>query len=386
MDMQQEKLSQQIIGWRRALHRIPEVGFDLVQTTAYVEAELAKLGLRAERVAGGAGLTADIEGNAPGKTAALRADMDALPIREETGLPFASENGNMHACGHDGHIAMLLGAAALLAGNRNFPGKVRLLFQPAEENLGGAKNMVADGVLRGVDAVFGMHAGLLTDAAPGTFSFKSGVLTASFDRFDITIRGAGSHGARPEDGVDPIVVSASVISALQTLASREHRATDPYVFSIGSIHGGETYNIIPDEVTLKGCMRACCEETRGRLKARVTEIVGGVCAAMRAKGTVTFYPGYLSAVNDAKCTKLAHDKAAEFFGEDSTEWMEQPIMVSEDVSEYLARVPGCFWLYATPGACCLHHSSTFDIDETLLWRGSVLMDASARAFLAGSGD
>ncbi|MDD6876434.1 MAG: M20/M25/M40 family metallo-hydrolase, partial [Clostridiaceae bacterium] len=136
--MQQEKLSQQIIGWRRALHRIPEVGFDLVQTTAYVEAELAKLGIRAERVAGGAGLTADIEGNAPGKTAALRADMDALPIREETGLPFASENGNMHACGHDGHIAMLLGAAALLAGNRNFPGKVRLLFQPAEENLGGA--------------------------------------------------------------------------------------------------------------------------------------------------------------------------------------------------------------------------------------------------------
>ncbi len=173
-----------------------------------------------------------------------------------------------------------------------------------------------------------------------------------------------------------------MINTLQTLASREHRATDPYVFSIGSIHGGETYNIIPDEVTLKGCMRACEGGTRERLKARVKDTVEGVCAAMRAKGTVTFHPGYLPTVNDAACAKLAHDKAAALFGEDSVEWMELPIMVSEDVSEYLARVPGCFWLYATPGKSCRHHSATFDLDETLLWRGSVLLAETAKEYLA----
>ncbi|MEA4824974.1 MAG: M20 family metallopeptidase [Clostridiaceae bacterium] len=381
--MDKMALSQKIIAWRRALHQIPEVGFDLTQTTAYVQAELEKLGLAVTRVCNGSGLTALIEGDTPGKTVALRADMDALPIREETGLPFASTNGNMHACGHDGHTAMLLGAAALLCENReSIQGKVKLIFQPAEENLGGARDMVADGVLVGVDALFGMHAGQLADAKAGTFSFKAGASTASFDAFDIVIHGAGSHGARPEDGVDPIVVAANLINTLQTLASREHRATDPYVFSIGSIHGGETFNIIPDEVTLKGCMRACDGETRERLKARVTAVVEGVCAAMRAKGTVTFHPGYLPTVNDAACTKLAHDKAADLFGGDSVEWMELPIMVSEDVSEYLARVPGCFWLYATPGKSCRHHSATFDLDETLLWRGSVLLAETAKEYLA----
>ena len=381
--MNEQTLSRTVTGWRRALHQIPEIGFDLPQTTALVQGELEKMGLTVQRVCGGSGLTAIIEGTQPGKTAALRADMDALPIREETGLPYASINGAMHACGHDGHTAMLLGAAALLCENRDaIRGRVKLIFQPAEENLGGARDMVADHVLDGVDALFGMHAGFLTDAAPGTFSFKAGASTASFDAFDITIRGAGSHGARPEDGVDPIVVSAQVISALQTLASREHRATDPYVFSIGSIHGGETYNIIPDEVKLQGCMRATDAATRERLKKRVTEITQGVCAAMRAGGTVRYFDGYQPTVNDAACTQLSYETAKRLFGAESVEWMEQPIMVSEDVSEYLAVVPGCFWLYATPGGNCRHHSAAFDLDESLLWRGSVLLAETAKAYLS----
>ena len=384
--MEERILSEKVIGWRRALHRIPEIGFELPKTTALVQGELEKMGLTVQRVCGGSGLTAVIDGAAPegatSKTVALRADMDALPIREETGLAYASTNGAMHACGHDGHTSMLLGAAALLCGERDFPGRVKLIFQPAEENLGGARNMVAAGVLEGVDALFGMHAGLLTDAKPGTFSFKVGASMASFDSFDITVRGQGSHGARPEDGVDPIVVTAQMLCALQTLSSREHRATDPYVFSIGSIHGGETYNIIPDEVKLQGCMRATDEATRQRLKKRVTEIVEGVCAAMRAQGSIRFFDGYQPTVNEEACTHLAYEKAKAIFGADSVEWMEQPIMVSEDVSEYLARVPGCFWLYATPGGNCRHHSAAFDLDESLLWRGSVLLAETAKAYLS----
>ena len=377
----QEELSNTVIEWRRDLHQIPELGFVLPQTTAYVEKALRGMGLEVTRVVDGSGLTAIIEGNRPGKTAALRADMDALPIREETGLPFASTNGNMHACGHDGHTSMLLGAAKILCENRDFPGRVKLLFQPAEENDGGARNMVADHVLDGVDAFFGMHAGNLADAKPGVFSFKKGASTASFDAFEIEIMGQGSHGARPEDGVDPIVVSAAVVSALQTLASREHRATDPYILTIGYIHGGDTYNIIPDKVEMKGSMRATDEATRQRLKQRMVEIVEGVCAAMRAKGTVRFKPGYQPTMNDSACTDLSVEVARELFGEDSVEWMENPIMVSEDASEYCAEVPGCFWLYATPGKSCKHHSSTFDLDESLLWRGSVLLAETAKRWL-----
>jgi len=374
-------LSDTVIAWRRSLHQIPEIGFELPRTTAFVEAELNKMGLSVTRVVNGSGLTAIIEGNRAGKTVALRADMDALPIKEETGLPFASTNGNMHACGHDGHTSMLLGAAKLLCENRDFAGRVKLLFQPAEENEGGARNMVADHVLDGVDAFFGMHAGNLADAPAGVFSFRKGPSTASFDAFNMEIRGKGSHGARPEDGVDPIVVSASVISALQTLASREHRATDPYIFSICSIHAGETYNIIPETVKIQGCMRATNEETRQRLKARVSEIVNGVCQAMRATAVIDFKPGYQPTFNDDACSDLAYETARKLFGEDSVEWMEQPIMVSEDASEYCAVVPGCFWLYATPGKSCKHHSPTFDLDEGLLWRGSTLLAETARRWL-----
>ncbi|MGI6337553.1 MAG: M20 metallopeptidase family protein [Eubacteriales bacterium] len=376
-----KELSDAVIRIRRDLHQIPEIGFDLPQTVAYVTRELAALGLTPKYYVNRSGMTAVIEGNRPGENVALRADMDALPIREETGLPFASNNGNMHACGHDGHTAMLLGAAKLLCGHRDFPGRVTLLFQPAEENLGGARDMVADGCLEGVDALFGMHAGLLTDAKPGTFSFRKGSIMASFDSYDITIRGSGCHGARPEDGVDPIVVAAQLISALQTLASREHRATDPYVFTIGSIHGGETYNIIPDEVRMQGAMRCVNTRTRDRMMARVRELVEILPGAMRAEGSIDFHHGYRNTVCDDACTQLAYDVAAALFGDDSVAWMEEPSMVSEDVSEYLAQVPGCFWLYATPGACSKHHNPKFDLDESLLWRGSVLMAEVARAYL-----
>ncbi len=379
--MDQHTLSDRVIAWRRDLHRIPGVGYDLGQTADYVERELRKMGLCVTRLCGGSGLCATIDGAGDGKTVALRADMDALPIREETGLPFASTNGCMHACGHDGHMAQLLGAAALLCGDKSFPGHVRLLFQPAEENQGGARKMIEDGALDGVDAVFGMHIGYLTDAPSGMFSFREGTSMAGFSPFDITIRGRGGHGARPEDGVDPIVAASQVVMALQTLASREHAAADPFVCTIGSIHGGVTYNIIPDTVTMKGGMRVVSEETREYMKERMTQLVRGVCAAMRARGEVEFSQGYLCTINDAHCTQLAHDTARELFGEESVEWMKQPIMVSEDVSEYLARVPGCFWLYATPGTGRCHHRADFDIAEELLWRGSLLEAQTARRFL-----
>lgn len=377
-------LQEQIITWRRDLHRIPEVGLDLPQTAGYIKEALGKLRLIPMNYVNGSGVTAVIEGDEDGPTVALRADTDALPVREETGLPFASTNGNMHACGHDAHAAMLLGAAAILSEYREtMHGRVKLIFQPGEENLGGARNMVSEGVLKypDVDALFGMHAGNLGNAPSGMLSFREGTLMASFDCFEVTVTGRGCHGARPEDGVDPIVVSAQIISALQTIVSRECAATDPAVVTVGSIHGGSTYNIIPDTVKLMGSMRACTPETREKLKKRFVEICTGVASTLGAKAEVSFLDGYRPTVNDAGCTALAMDVARELFGEERVESLAVPSMVSEDVSEYLARVPGCFWFFSTPGACASHHNCKFDIEEARLWEGSAMLAAVALRYL-----
>ena len=268
-----EALQEYVLGLRREFHRVPEIGTRLPKTTRLVTDELDKLGIPYTQHRADGGIIAEICGRSGGKTVALRADMDALPIEEKTGLPFSSEHkGRMHACGHDAHIAMLLGAAReLIAARERFSGTVRLIFQTGEEIARGAREIIDDGCMDGVDAVFGMHIGtLLGEKYPsGTLIVPNGCCMASFDRFVLRVRGYGCHGSSPEKGIDPILIASNIVLALQSIVSREIPAATPAVLSLGKIEGGTQYNLIPDEVTLEGTTRALRPDVREKLARRL---------------------------------------------------------------------------------------------------------------------
>ena len=276
-------LEPDIIAWRRHMHQNPELSFQEVHTTAYLTEELKKIpGLTLEFPTK-TGVVAVLKGVQPGPVLALRADIDALPIQEETGLPYASTvPGVMHACGHDGHAAMQLAAAKLLAAERtSLKGEVRFLFQHAEElPPGGAVEMLKAGVMEGVDELYGMH--LSSNFPTGTFGVRPGALTSATDRFDIRVIGKGGHSAFPETCVDPIVIAGEIVGALQTLVSRRIQAVEPAVVSVCMIHAGEAYNIIPGEVAITGSTRTFSKETRERLPKLMEELARGICAAQSA--------------------------------------------------------------------------------------------------------
>lgn len=387
-----QKLTPQLSTWRRLFHAIPEVGNDIPQTRRAVCAVLADLGIESMNLEGCGGVTALLHGKRDnGHTVGLRADMDALPVKEETGLPFASTNGCMHACGHDAHMAMLLGSAKLLRDHSEiFSGTVKLIFQPGEENVRGANKVISAGALDNpkVEAIFGQHAGFLGGTGSGIISLRKGTIMASFDCFEITVTGKGGHGARPEDGIDPIVCAAQMVTAAQTLISRECAATDPAVLTFGSFRAGETYNVIPEKAFLKGALRTCNPHTRERIKKRLGTLFAGIAASMGAHAEVNFVSGYMPVENDARCTALVKEQAERLFGVDKVRYMDVPSMVSEDMSEYLSRIPGCYWLFDNPltdeegmPIHCRHHSADFDIDESMMWRGSVLMAVTASEWL-----
>lgn len=273
-----KKLQPCLVRWRRELHALAEVGLELPGTLAYLERELGELGITPYRL--GPGLVADLKASTPGPTLLLRSDMDALPLREETGLPFACTEEAMHACGHDGHMAMLLGAAAILVEDFDaWNGGVRLLFQPGEELAKGAAPLIAAGVLEGVDAVCALHIGRFFDElATGQVGYFPGTAMASMDRFTITFRGKGTHGAAPHKGIDPIVMAGEYIAILQTLVSREIPASHSAVVSLGRIEGGRAFNVIPDEVHLEGTFRALTVDDRELLGRRVQEVGRGIAA------------------------------------------------------------------------------------------------------------
>ena len=339
-----QALRNDIAAWRRALHAIPEMDRDLPQTRAFVCSRLEALGIPYRTFEGDSSVCAWIRGGGSGGTVALRADMDALHITELTGLPYASTNGNMHACGHDAHTAMLLGAASILRGmGETLRGNVTLLFQSGEEGSGGAERMIAAGALDEppVDVVFGQHAGQLSPELPGgMFGFYPGTFMASRDTFYLTVRGQGCHGSTPAAGVDPVVVSAYLITALQTLVSRECNGTDTAVLTIGSIHGGEVYNIIPDQVELQGAIRCLDEGKRAELERRITELAKGLCASMRAECDVAFEHGYPVLVNDDGATAFAAGCARELLGGGAVRMLRQPLMSSEDMSLLPAEKAG----------------------------------------------
>lgn len=387
-----QALQDEITALRRELHQIPEVGAQLPETAACLSAHLDRLGIPFVRSPRDSGLIASIQGGLPGRTVALRADMDALPIQEETGLPFSSRRpGVMHACGHDAHAAMLMGAAQVLQKHRKeLRGTVRLLFQPAEEQCEGAKVMLEQGALDGVDAIFGFHIGTLlgADIPSGTVIAPSGCCMAAFDKFTIRVRGRGCHGSTPEKGVDPVNAAAHIVLSLQAITTREISAARSLVLTIGRIQGGDQYNIIPDEVVLEGTIRTLEDGLRQYAARRIGEVAQAAAAVFGASADCTISWGAPPVLNDPTMAELAAGAAAEVVGpEHVVTRIPAPNMGGEDFAFYLEQVPGAFLFLSSSdpakGTDLPHHSPRFDVDESVLWKGAALYVSLAQTFLNG---
>jgi amidohydrolase len=370
-----------MIRTRRYLHARPETAWRESGTTDYIENRLRGLSLSdIRRGFGGtsSGVIADMAGRETGPCVALRADIDALPVTEENSVDYRSQNhGTMHACGHDGHMAALLGAAEILAGARSeIPGRVRFIFQPAEEigDPSGARAMVREGALDGVDAIGGMH--LWSFVRAGLVQWRSGPVMASSDRLNVTFSGKGGHGAMPHAAIDPIVAAAAFIGAIQTIASREIDPTDAAVVTIGKINAGETFNVIPDRAELLGSLRSFAPGVRDMMEERLRRIADGIASAYRCEADVAVKYMVPCVRNDAKLTEILKAAAEETAGPGNTE--ESPLlMVSEDFSVYQEKIPGTFFFLGAgneaAGISHPHHSPKFGIDESVLPSGAALL-------------
>lgn len=385
-----KKIENEIISWRRDLHKIPELNLTLPKTVAYVEERLKELGIEYQKLVDGNAIVGIIRGKNPGKTIALRADMDALPIKEETGLEFASTNGCMHACGHDGHTAMLLGAAKILNSKKDeINGNIKLFFQPGEEYPGGALPMIEEGAMENpkVDAVIGLHEGIINEEIKkGYIGYRNGCMMASMDRFLIRVIGKGSHGAYPQMGVDPIVLAGEVILGLQKIVSREVNTNDPSVLSICRISGGYCQNIIPDSVELEGTVRATDPNTRKFIAKRIEEVVKGITLAGRGNYEIEYDFKYPPVINDVEFNKLFLNSVKKILPEDKIYEMPNPVMGGEDMAYFLEKAPGTFFFLSNPkiyedGKIYPHHNPKFDIDENYFYVGTAIMIQTALDFL-----
>lgn len=339
------------------------------------------MGIKYHTLVKGNAIVGLIKGGEEGRTIALRADMDALPIKEETGLEFSSTNGCMHACGHDGHVATLLGVAKVLNENRDkFKGNVKLLFQPGEEYPGGAKPMIEEGAMDNpkVDAIMGLHMGnLIREIPSGKISVCYGTMMAAVDRISVKIKGKGAHGAHPQQSIDPIVTASEIVLALQTIVSREITPTEPVVISITRIAGGFNQNIIPDSVELEGSVRTLTEDTRHRIAKRMEEIIKGITMAHGASYEFEYEYCYPAVVNSEEFTKEFVESAKKIIDEKDIIEIKNPIMVSEDMSYFLQKAPGTFFYLNNPreieGQIYSHHNPKFDIDEKELWKSTAII-------------
>jgi amidohydrolase len=368
-------LDEQVIEWRRLLHRNPEPSFEEHETARFVAETLAGFRrLTVERPTP-TSVLARLDTGRPGPTVALRADIDALPITEESGVEFASERpGFMHACGHDGHTAMLLGAARELSESDLPGGEVRFLFQHAEELApGGARDMVAAGVMDGVDLVYGCH--LWTPLEYGKVAARPGPFMAAADFFRLTITGRGGHAALPHTAIDTIAAAAAVVNELQHIVSRRIDPLQPAVVTVGSLHAGDAPNVIPGRAELTGTTRSFDPDVRERLPRLIEEVARGVCAAHGAGCELDYQLGYLPVVNDERATALVQDAVGDALTE------IDPIMGGDDFSAFLERAPGCY-AFIGAGGEYPHHHPRFRIDERALAIGTRLHVAVARATLA----
>jgi amidohydrolase len=370
-----ESVATQVVLDRRHLHAHPELGFQEYETARFVAERLRALDIEVQTGVAGTGVVALIRGARPGKTILLRADMDALPIDEQNEVPYKSQSpGVMHACGHDGHTAILLNTARILQERRQtLAGTVKLIFQPCEETFpGGAVAMIKAGVLDAphVDAVFGLH--LHQDSPLGQVWARPGPTMASADTFTLHITGRGGHGAKPESCVDAVLVAAQVVVALQTIVAREVKPTAAAVVTVGSIHAGTAANIIPETAVLTGTVRAFDNGVRQQLARRIEEIAVGVAHTMRAECVCEYRWGNPPLVNEPAMTALVTEVATALVGADRVSTGE-PIMGAEDFSSFLERAPGCFFFVGTRneerGLIWGHHHPRFDIDEAALPTG-----------------
>ena len=366
-------LQPDIQAWRREIHQYPELLYDTHRTSAFVAQKLREFGC--DEVATGLGRTGVvgvIKGRKPAgagevKVIGLRADMDALPIEEATGLPYASKTpGKMHACGHDGHTAMLLGAARYLAETRNFAGDAVVIFQPAEEGGAGAAAMIKDGLMDRfrIDQVYGMHNG--PGIPLGSFAIRSGPIMAATDAIDITIEGHGGHAARPHKCIDSVLVGAQLINALQSIVSRSVDPLDSAVISMCEFHAGNARNVIPQTALLRGTVRTLTNEVRELVEKRVGEVVGGVAQITGARINLTYERGYPVTVNHAVQTDIATRVAREIAGDANVEECP-PLMGAEDFSYMLEARPGAFIFCGNGNSAGLHHPAYNFNDEAILY-------------------
>ena len=385
-----DELVPDLVAMRRDLHEHPELAFEEVRTSGIVAQRLKALGLEVQTGVAKTGVVGLLRGEATeqdGKTIAIRADMDALPILEENDVEYRSQtDGKMHACGHDGHTSIALAVADILSKRRaDLKGNVKFLFQPAEERIGGAKPMVKEGVMQGVDGVIGLH--LISNYPMGRVGVRAGTVFASADMFELTVHGKGGHAAMPEGSVDPIVIAASIITTLQTLISRETSPFSPAVITIGTIRAGTAFNIIPETAVMQGTMRAYTKEHREKMIRRIREVTTGIASSMGGSCEVTFFDGCPPCINDPKITELVHTAAVATVGENLVDSDEQVLTSgSDDMAFFLDAAPGCYFIVGTrneqKGVTYPHHHPRFNVDEDSLPVAVEVLTRAALDFLA----
>jgi amidohydrolase len=358
--------------WRQDLHAHPETAFEEHRTSAFIVEKLKSFGIEVDVGMAGTGVVGTIKGKREGDQAiGLRADIDALDIHELTNRPYASKNpGKMHACGHDGHTTMLLGAAQYLAETRNFAGTAYVIFQPAEENEGGAKVMVEEGLFDKypMQAVYGMHN--WPGYKVGEVAASVGPIMAAFDRFDLIITGKGAHAAMPHQGIDPIVIGAQIVSALQTISSRSVDPIESVVVSVTQFQGGDTYNVIPNEVVLRGTVRSFNPEVQKLAEANIEKIAKGIAAAHGASAELRYQYGYPATVNSEIETGIAADIARKVVGEENVRLNVPPVMGAEDFAFMLEKKPGSYIWFGVGEDVANLHSPHYDFNDEALPAGA----------------
>ena len=371
---------------RRDLHRHPELRFQETRTANVVKSVLERAGIEVKTGVAKTGVIGTLKGSAKGsnRTIALRADMDALPLQEKTGKPYASENAGIHhACGHDGHVATLLGTAcALAAAKDRIPGVVRFIFQPAEEGGAGGLKMCEEGALADPPAgmVFALHSWPFLDV--GKIGLRKGTIMASTDSFRIRVLGRGGHGAYPHKCVDPIVIGAKIVDNIQAIVSRERNPVDPVVVTIGKFHAGTAINVIPDDAEMEGTIRTLSEETRRATHEGIRRVAESTAAAYRAKVAFELFEGYPSTVNHDVAVDLLDQVGREVLGEQGVTWLPTASMGGEDFAYYLQRVPGAMFRLGVGADRPALHSSDFDFDDGALEIGMKIFSGLVMQYLS----
>ncbi len=368
-----EDFADELTAIRQDLHAHPELGFEEVRTSSIVAGLLQDWGIEVHRSIGKTGVVGVLNGKAPGRTVGLRADMDALPIDEQTNLPFSSTNpGVMHACGHDGHTTMLLGAARYLAEARDFAGRVVFIFQPAEEGLGGARAMLADGLFERFpcDEVYGLHN--RPGAPQNQVRVVPGIAMAGADFFDVHVTGQGSHGARPQESRDPVIAASALVQALQSVISRNIDPLDAAVVSVTQIHSGSAYNVIPGSAVVSGTARMFTDAARQRIRERIKSIAEGVAATYAIEVEVDIRNIFDVLENDEALSGAFADMARGMVGDENVALGGRPNTGSEDFADMLREVPGAYFTIGHEGTAMLHNAA-FTFDDSILPIGSSLL-------------